>query len=805
MARRCSIKNGCGPRANWWKQSMGVDWWSNQGNGEPPTEQATDILFSSINENAATVSWTRGNGSNVLVVAKLNSYVDSEPVNGQSYTANSAFGSGSQLGTGNYVVYKGTGTSVDVTNLPFGVVIFQAYEFNGTRYLTDQATLNPKSVLVFSNEAKAVTDYAIAQTYTMPPLWNVMRDDEFIRYLVDNDEYVKIDQMAIIHSKASAEYALINVIAPGTRNLTTVSTIPFTELSGFLPNGTSSYLRTNYIPATHAVNYATDNSGIVAYTTDNDAASGTDNWLGACGAALLHAISVSVRFTGNLFVTRMNSAASSSVANSTTAGLYQWKRPSAAVFKVFKDSLTLVDAITVATGITDREIVVGAFNNNGTIGSFSAIRIGGVWMIGAAFTETIIKTAVDNLLAYSTPLSIKPVTGFSAWESPTDNDLDGFVNKIEELATNFTITDPANLTGLPPHIASEYLGTDSPAGGGTAYQTIVNLPNDLMMLVPATATTAVIIDTNDDTVTTFGTFAVGTQKWSGGYYCDNGLVPWTPFNATEIAVVDTADGNTVKFYDTTGEVLEGAGNLTGTQKWFCFKPAPDGWLYAIPYDATCAMRFHPVTKQVQFIDTTGIIGSISGNLTGLAKWDGGACWENLIIGATSTATDVLEITCHATTPFCTRVDNTFPVGVNKQSICIAASDGSDTYVYIWPYAGTSIAKYDPRTRTHTTIGDATHFTGGAAIKAGTLSILPDGKQLSVSSQGYATIFDPVAETLTKITDANYTGKLWITSAINSKGYVYCSPSDNTKILKQYYKNINFQLEENLVLSRYSHF
>ena len=36
---------------------------------------------------------------------------------GSEYTANTAFGAGTQIGTGNYVVFAGTGTSVTVTGL----------------------------------------------------------------------------------------------------------------------------------------------------------------------------------------------------------------------------------------------------------------------------------------------------------------------------------------------------------------------------------------------------------------------------------------------------------------------------------------------------------------------------------------------------------------------------------------------------------------------------------------------------------------------------------------------------------------
>ncbi|MFZ4399666.1 MAG: GEVED domain-containing protein [Bacteroidales bacterium] len=105
----------------------------------PPTLKATAFLTSSITSASMTTAWTRGNGNSVLVIARQGSAVNSNPVNGSDYTANSAFGSGMQIGTGNYVIYNGAGTSVNVTALISGTnYYFSVYEYNSISkcYLT---------------------------------------------------------------------------------------------------------------------------------------------------------------------------------------------------------------------------------------------------------------------------------------------------------------------------------------------------------------------------------------------------------------------------------------------------------------------------------------------------------------------------------------------------------------------------------------------------------------------------------------------------------------------------------------------
>ncbi len=113
----------------------------------PPTVQASNFTVTSVADNAVTVNWTRGNGSNVLVVAQAGAAVNADPVSGTPYTASSVFGSGSQIGTGNYVVYNGTGTSVNITGLNKGTTYyFAVYEYNSvdncynTTELTGNAT-----------------------------------------------------------------------------------------------------------------------------------------------------------------------------------------------------------------------------------------------------------------------------------------------------------------------------------------------------------------------------------------------------------------------------------------------------------------------------------------------------------------------------------------------------------------------------------------------------------------------------------------------------------------------------------------
>jgi hypothetical protein len=116
-----------------------------------PTTQANTVTFSSVSSATMTVGWTNGNGSGRIVFVKQANTGTTTPVDNTVYTANSAFGSGTQIGTsGWYCVYSGTGTSVSISNLSGSTdYIAQVFEYNSSgssfSYLTSSAVNNPKA------------------------------------------------------------------------------------------------------------------------------------------------------------------------------------------------------------------------------------------------------------------------------------------------------------------------------------------------------------------------------------------------------------------------------------------------------------------------------------------------------------------------------------------------------------------------------------------------------------------------------------------------------------------------------------
>jgi photosystem II stability/assembly factor-like uncharacterized protein len=119
---------------------------------QAPTVQAKNLVFSSTIYNQTSLTWTNGTGSSRAVFVAATSSGTSAPVDATTYTANSVFGSGTQIGTsGWYCVYNGSQNSVSISGLTaetsYRVMVVEYYgTAGGEMYLTSTATNNPANV-----------------------------------------------------------------------------------------------------------------------------------------------------------------------------------------------------------------------------------------------------------------------------------------------------------------------------------------------------------------------------------------------------------------------------------------------------------------------------------------------------------------------------------------------------------------------------------------------------------------------------------------------------------------------------------
>jgi fibronectin type 3 domain-containing protein len=159
----------------------GISASSAPGSGSPlatlPSTPATGVGFPAVGGGGLTVSWTAGDGANSLVLVRAGSAVNASPVSGTTYTANSNFGLGSQIGSGNYVTYLGSGTSVSLTGLSAGVTYYVAvYTLNGSggteNYLTTSPATGSQATAACTPPSVPAAPTATAGCSSVTVSWN---------------------------------------------------------------------------------------------------------------------------------------------------------------------------------------------------------------------------------------------------------------------------------------------------------------------------------------------------------------------------------------------------------------------------------------------------------------------------------------------------------------------------------------------------------------------------------------------------------------------------------------------------------
>lgn len=98
-----------------------------------PTVQSSALNFTAVGANAMTLNWTRGNGTECIIIGRSGSAVTATPTDGAVYSANSIFGSGTAISPGQFVIYSGSASTISITGLSATTTYyFSIFEFKGS-------------------------------------------------------------------------------------------------------------------------------------------------------------------------------------------------------------------------------------------------------------------------------------------------------------------------------------------------------------------------------------------------------------------------------------------------------------------------------------------------------------------------------------------------------------------------------------------------------------------------------------------------------------------------------------------------
>jgi hypothetical protein len=110
----------------------------------------------------------------------------------------------------------------------------------------------------YDTDYQAILDYATTQGYTLPSESQRLKQNTLLIALKDAGVWSKLDTFANFATDGSSQFALIDWKRLTQYNASTSPT--FTTNEGFMGNGTSSYIDTNFNPATSGSNYTLNNA-----------------------------------------------------------------------------------------------------------------------------------------------------------------------------------------------------------------------------------------------------------------------------------------------------------------------------------------------------------------------------------------------------------------------------------------------------------------------------------------------------------------------------------------------------------------
>lgn len=140
---------------------------------EAPDTASKAMVFTDVTDTTMRVSFTKGNGTKRIVIAREASPVNAQPTDGVYHYSDTVFGMGNNFG-GQYAVYNDTGSSFTITGLsPNTVYHYAVFEYNGfssqINYLTSSVLTGSKKTTLNGVSPTAINNPVVDNAWRVYP------------------------------------------------------------------------------------------------------------------------------------------------------------------------------------------------------------------------------------------------------------------------------------------------------------------------------------------------------------------------------------------------------------------------------------------------------------------------------------------------------------------------------------------------------------------------------------------------------------------------------------------------------------
>ena len=197
----------------------------------------------------------------------------------------------------------------------------------------------------------------------------------------------------------TAESSLRNLVKRA-HDAQAVNSPTFTALEGFTGNGTSSYLNSNYNPATQGINYLLNTCSAGCYDRTSSASNGA--LYGALSDSSNNYMQGLHRSTNNesFLILNEGPTASQKAENQTDgSGCHIQTRLSAISGKLYRNKNNILNSNKVSTGVPNNNIHILARNHNGTTNLYTNHQLSMVYF-GKVLSDANVNAITDAIEAY---------------------------------------------------------------------------------------------------------------------------------------------------------------------------------------------------------------------------------------------------------------------------------------------------------------------------------------------------------------------------------------------------------------------
>jgi hypothetical protein len=241
----------------------------------------------------------------------------------------------------------------------------------------------------------AILDRATALGYTLPSAGQQTKQAALITSLKSAGIWDLLDVLYVFATDGNNDFATLNWKDPLTYRITRSGTTTFTTNQGYVSNGSTGYLNTNWIPSSNGVNYTLNSASLITYMQSHVTLSAYDlgsaqNFLGGANRISFQGDDGFGGVTGSI-----NQSGSAALGNGgNCVGLWQVQRKDASNVQHFKNGVQLDTEADASNGVSNIAMFLLCLNNGGTPNFYSTRRMG-MFAAGASLNglESALNTA----------------------------------------------------------------------------------------------------------------------------------------------------------------------------------------------------------------------------------------------------------------------------------------------------------------------------------------------------------------------------------------------------------------------------